>query len=161
MEVTNLKSIVQQKVGNFIEFVGTYVKSSAFPLTKANGAASAGPPIKTDVITDTLATGTGLVITNAFLDDVDDVGSDFLLWQVYQNGVPLNGYDNLGGSIGRMKQFVPLNAIIFPSSAFSVSLLNYSGTESSPSNYPARQDVRVSAFIQGLLFRNQFGGLDQ
>ena len=152
MEVIALRELVEFNIGAPILFTDTYVKTSGFPVTKANGSATTSP-VQTDLIVEQLPSGTGLVITDFLPDHVDDVGGDFLQWQVIVNGAPLPPYEALGGSIGRIKQFIEVNAIVPLSGKFSLSVLNFSGTDPNNTNYPARQDVRVAAVVKGYKFK--------
>lgn len=157
MQVIALDALIQSYFGPHWRPIYPYIKTSSLPVVSAAGG-SLNLPAKTDVITDNLPAGTGLIITDLFVDHVDDIGSDFLQWQISQGGIPINGLESLGGSIGAVKSFIEVLGLVSPGMSYALSVLNYAGTEAVPTNYPATQATRVAAIVKGYLISKSFRG---
>jgi hypothetical protein len=120
------------------------------PYYKGSSIQTVQPNANLDLISETLPGGAGLFITDVWMNNIDGVGIDYLIWTARQNGVPLPGMDTLIGS--PMPGFVsqPLDAILMPGLRFSMNAVNLSG---SGAGFPDALATRVAAIAKGWYIR--------
>ena len=85
----------------------------------------------------------------------DGAGYDFLFWQLRENGIIKPGYEGMIGTPAAGMVPMPVDAMFTPGAKVSLSVLNMSGSEAVPTNYPAAQAIRVAGTLKGYLYRRR------